>query len=266
MDKPIGIFDSGIGGLTVLKEVIKCLPNEDIVYFGDTARVPYGTKSPHTVIKFSIENILFLLRFKVKLIVIACNTSSSYSLPVLRRDFKVPIIGVISPGAEEAAKATRCGRIGIIGTSATIQSGAYESKIKNINPRLKVFSQPCPLFVPLVEEGWLDDEVTYEIAGRYLKPLKDKKIDTLILGCTHYPLLKGVIKEIAGKGIVLIDSAKQVARYVKEVVCRENLLSRSKKKAGYRFYVNDEPKKFAVSGERFLGRKIRFVKKVSEYV
>ena len=266
MDKPIGVFDSGIGGLTVVKEIIKCLPNEDIVYFGDTARVPYGTKSPHTVIKFSIENTLFLLQFKVKLIVIACNTSSSYSIPILKTDFKVPIMGVINPGAEEAVKATRRGRIGVIGTAATIQSGAYEKEIKNINPRLKVFSRPCPLFVSLVEEGWLDDKVTYAIAKRYLKPLKDKKIDTLILGCTHYPLLKEVIKYIMGPKVVLVDSAKQVACQVKEVLAWENLLSATRHNAKYIYYVSDESKKFAETAQRFLGRRIELIKKDSEYV
>lgn len=266
MNRPIGIFDSGIGGLTVVREIIKCLPNENIVYFGDTARVPYGTKSPHTVIKFSVENTLFLLRFKVKLIVVACNTSSSYSLPILKDDFKVPIIGVIIPGAEEATKVTKCGRIGVIGTAATIQSAAYEKAIKNINPTQKVFSQACPLFVPLVEEGYLNHKITYDVARMYLKPLKDKGVDTLILGCTHYPLLKEVIKDVMGKDVTLIDSAKQVACHVKEVLAWENLLSKSKKKAKYKFYVSDEPHKFTKSGERFLGQKIKFVKKVTEYV
>lgn len=266
MDRPIGVFDSGIGGLTVVKEIMRYLPYEDIVYFGDTARVPYGTKSPNTVIKFSIENALFLLRFNVKLIVVACNTSSSYSLPILKNNFKVPVMGVINPGAEEATKITRCGRIGVIGTFATIQSAAYEKEIKKINSDLKVFSQACPLFVPLAEEGWLNDKVTYEIAKRYLKPLKDKGIDTLILGCTHYPLLKEVIKGVTGKGVALIDSAKQIACHAKEVLIWKGELSKRKKAGRYRFYVSDEPKKFAKSGERFLGQKIGFVKKVDGYV
>jgi glutamate racemase len=266
MNRPIGVFDSGIGGLTVLKEIIRCLPSEDIVYFGDTARVPYGTKSPNTVIKFSIENMLFLLRFKVKLIVIACNTSSSYALPVLKNDFKVPVIGVINPGAEEAASVTKRGRIGVIGTSATIQSGAYENAIQDIDPDLKVFSQACPLFVSLVEEGWLNDKITYDIARKYLVPLKDKNIDTLILGCTHYPLLRDVIKNVMGSRIALIDSARQTADHAKEALAREDLLSRSKKKGGYRFYVSDEPNKFTLAGQRFLGQKIKYVKKVCEYV
>lgn len=266
MDRPIGIFDSGIGGLTVVKEVMGCLPCEDIVYFGDTARVPYGTKSPATVIRFSIENALFLLRFNVKLIVIACNTSSSHGLSVLKRDFKIPIIGVILPGAREAAKITKCGRIGVIGTTATIQSGAYDAEIKRQDGGLKVFSRPCPLFVSLVEEGWLKDKVTYDIAGKYLKPLKDKRVDTLILGCTHYPLLKDVIKNIMGRNVNLIDSAKQVAVHVKEVLARENLLSGNNKRGRYRFFVSDEPARFAKIGEKFLGRKIEYVKKAGDYV
>ncbi len=266
MDRPIGVFDSGIGGLTVVKEIIKCLPGEDIVYFGDTARVPYGTKSPQTVIKFSIENALFLLRFKVKLIVVACNTSSSYSIPILKRDFKVPIMGVINPGAQVAAKITNNGRIGVIGTAATVQSNAYEKEIKTINPGLKVFSAPCPLFVSLVEEGWLDDKVTYQIAEKYLKPLKDKNIDTLILGCTHYPLLKAVIKYIMGRKVILVDSAKQVACHVKEVLAWENMLSQDKRKARYTYYVSDESKKFAETAGRFLGQKVKLIKKESEYV
>ncbi|MBI4335880.1 MAG: glutamate racemase [Candidatus Omnitrophica bacterium] len=266
MDTPIGIFDSGIGGLTVLKEVMKRLPNENIVYLGDTARVPYGTKSPNTVIKFSIENALFLLKFRVKLIIIACNTSSSYSLPVLKKDFKVPVIGVIGPGAEEAAKVTTRGRVGVIGTSATIQSGAYENEIKNIDPGIKVFSQACPLFVPLVEERWLNGSITCGVAKKYLEPLRQKRVDTLILGCTHYPLLKDVIRSVMGDGVALVDSARQVAAHAKEILSWENLLSKSGRRARCRFYVSDEPAKFALSGEKFIGRKIGPVKKVNGYV
>lgn len=267
MDKrPIGVFDSGIGGLTVVKELMSCLPKEDIIYFGDTARVPYGTKSPNTVIKFSVEDALFLLRFKVKMIVIACNTSSSYGLPELKKNFKVPIIGVIKPGAEEAVRVTSTGRVGVIGTAATIRSAAYERAIKEIDPAIRVFSRPCPLFVSLVEEGWLNDGITREIAVRYLRPLKEKKIDTLILGCTHYPLLKEVIGAQMGKGVTLIDSAKQVARHVQEVLAGENLISGGKHMAKYKFYVSDEPTKFALAGEKFLRKKINFVKKVNGYV
>lgn len=266
MGKPIGIFDSGIGGLTVVREIIRNLPHEDLVYFGDTARVPYGTKSPQTVIKFSIENALFLLRFRVKLIIVACNTSSSYALSVLTNNFKVPVIGVINPGAEEAVKATKNGRIGVIGTNATINSGAYEREIKNINPWLEVFSRACPLFVPLVEEGWLSEKVTREVAAKYLKPLKGKKIDTLILGCTHYPLLKAIIKDVMGSAVTLIDSARQVAVYVKEVLAREDIASHGGKKPQYKFYVSDESEKFNQTASRFLRRRVRLIRKDIEYV
>lgn len=266
MDRPIGVFDSGIGGLTVVKEIIKCLPGDDIVYFGDTARVPYGNKSLQTVIKFSIENTLFLLQFKVKLIVVACNTSSSYSISILKNNFKVPVIGVINPGAEEATKITKNGRIGVIGTTATVQSGSYEREIKKINPRLKVFSQACPLFVPLVEEGWLREKVTYEVARKYLRPLRDKEADTLILGCTHYPLLKDVIKEVMGRGVTLIDSAKQVAAHAKEVLSWEGMISSAKRKARYKFFVSDESRKFTETAQGFLGRQIKLIKTDMNYV
>ena len=266
MERPIGIFDSGIGGLTVVREIVRNLPHEDLVYFGDTARVPYGTKSPQTVIKFSIENALFLLRFRVKLIVVACNTSSSYGLSILKNNFKVPVIGVINPGAEEAVKATKNGRIGVIGTNATINSGAYEREIKNINPRLEVFSRACPLFVPLVEEGWLSEKVTREVAAKYLKPLKDKKIDTLILGCTHYPLLKKIIRGVMGGAVTLIDSARQVAMHVKEVLAWEDIASQGRKKPQYEFYVSDESEKFSQIANRLLNRRVRLIRKDIEYV
>jgi glutamate racemase len=266
MNRPIGIFDSGIGGLTVVKELMRSLPREDLVYFGDTARVPYGTKSPQTVVKFSIENALFLLRFRVKLIVVACNTSSSYSLSVLKGNFKVPVVGVISPGAREAAKKTKNGRIGIIGTNATINSAAYEREIKNINPRLKVFSRACPLFVPLVEEGWLSGRVAREVALEYLKPLKDKKIDTLVLGCTHYPLLKGVIGDIMGGAVNLVDSAKQVAMHVKEVLDAEGIVAQGGERPVYKFYVSDESQKANHTASRFLDREVKLVRKDIGYV
>ncbi len=266
MDRPVGIFDSGIGGLTVVREVMKNLPNEKIIYFGDTARVPYGTKSPQTVIKFSVENTLFLLRFRVKLIIVACNTSSSYSISILKTNFKVPILGVINPGAEEATKATKNGRIGVIGTAATINSGSYEREIKNINPAVKVFSRSCPLFVSLVEEGWLKDKVTYEVAARYLKPLKAKKIDTLILGCTHYPLLREVIADVMGRNVTLVDSAKQAAAHAKEVLSWEGIMSQNKRLPTHKFYVSDQSGKFAETAKRFLGREIKLIKTDINYV
>jgi len=260
-DRPIGIFDSGLGGLTVVKEVIRKLPNENIVYFGDTARVPYGSKSKETVTKFSIENTEFLLRFKAKFIIVACNTSSSLSLDSLRKRFNVPIIGVIGPGAKKAGTITKNNRIGVIGTSATIKSRSYEKEIKKHGRKKKCIAQSCPLFVPLVEERWINDKVTHLVAKRYLSSLIKQKIDTLILGCTHYPLLKSVLKKVAGKSIKLVDSAEAVAEDTKALLEKKNLLRRGKKPE-YKFFVSDEPINFKITGEKFLGRKISFIKKV----
>jgi glutamate racemase len=259
--KSIGVFDSGVGGLTVTREIAKFLPYENIVYFGDTARVPYGIKSKQTIIKFSLENILFLLKQDVKIIVVACNTSSSVALPILRRHFKIPIIGVISPGIKEAIYATRNNRIGVIATKATVNSGAYERQIKRLNPKIKVFNQACPLLVPLAEEGWLNDKATLDIANHYLKPLKKANIDTLILGCTHYPLLKKVFKKILGKSVRLIDSAQQVALEAKEVLASEGMLNR-KRNPKYLFYVSDELQQFKKLAKNFLGKDIENLRKV----
>lgn len=259
--RPIGIFDSGVGGLTVVKEISKKLPHEDIVYFGDTARVPYGNKSKETVTKFSIENAIFLLRFDVKLIVVACNTSSSVSLEVLKRDFKVPMVDVIEPGVLQALRSTRNARIGIIGTRTTVSSKSYEKKIKKFMPEAKIFAQACPLFVPLAEEGWVNNGVASDIAEIYLAPLKKNKIDTLVLGCTHYPILKGIIKKVVGKKINLVDSASALADEVKNVLESQEMAAARKSKGAIRFYVSDEPLKFNRLGERFLGRKIDIVKK-----
>lgn len=263
MDKPIGIFDSGIGGLTVVKEVVKLLPHEDIIYFGDTARVPYGIKSRETIIKFSLENTLFLLQKDVKMIVIACNTSSSFALPVIRKHFKIPILGVIMPGAKEAVYASKRGRIGVIGTRATIKSGAYEEEIHRLDPSVKVWSQACPMFVPIVEEGWVNDAIASKIAEKYLSGLKAKGIDTLILGCTHYPLLKTRIQAIMGKDVVLIDSAQQVASEVRQVLSGEGLLTKKTGKPVREYYVSDEVAIFEKVARRFLGAKLETVKKVA---
>jgi len=264
--RPIGVFDSGIGGLTVVKELIRQLPGEDIVYLGDTARLPYGTKSAATIIRFTLNNILFLLKQNTKLIVIACNTASSLALDATRRHFRIPIIGVIQPGAQEAAKSTKTGCIGVIGTRATIKSKAYENQIRRIDPAIKVISQACPLFVPLVEEGWLNQPETLDIAKRYLKPLikKNHDLDALILGCTHYPLLKPVIRKALGKGIRLIDSAQQVAREVAQVLSNEGMGKSAHEANGkYRFYVTDDPEGFAYQAVRFLGYRIPEVNKIN---
>lgn len=261
--QPIGVFDSGIGGLTVVKALIEDLPSESIIYFGDTARVPYGTKSKATIVRFSLENVEFLLRFGVKCIVIACNTSSSWALPTLRKYFKVPIVGVIRPGALAAVRQTRNKRIGVIGTTATIHSGAYEAAIHRIDPRIRVFSQSCPLFVPLVEEGWLNGSICHSVAQRYLEPLKRQRIDTLILGCTHYPLLASAIRRVLGPGVSLVDSAKQTALEVRGVLMSTDVLSSGSQRPRYRFFVTDEPTHFSRIGHRFLGQVTGSVERVN---
>ena len=261
--RPVGIFDSGVGGLTVFSQEQKILPDEEIVYFGDTARVPYGTKSKETITKFSVENVEFLMTHNVKLVLVACNTASSLSLDFLKRCFKVPIIGVIEPGAKGAVSSTRNNRIGVIGTSATISSGAYEKAIKKISPNKKVYTRSCPLFVPLVEEGWIDKGVSREIAEIYLKPLKAKKIDTLILGCTHYPILKDVIKKAIGVSVLLVDSAKEVAKEARAILDASGLLNPSAGKKEHKFFVSDEPARFIKMGERFLKARIDCVKRTT---
>lgn len=262
MSRAIGVFDSGVGGLTVVKELIHQLPQENIVYFGDTARVPYGIKSKETIVRFSIENILFLLKQEVKLICVACNTVSSIALPVIRNHFKVPMVGVIAPGAREAVYATKNKRIGVIGTKATIASRAYESEINALDANIKVISCACPLFVPFVEEGWINERAVLDVAKSYLKPLKKAGADTIILGCTHYPLLKGVIKKTMGNGVVLIDSAKQVATEVKQILSQGGLLE-SNARPVRSFYVSDGPAWFSGLAKRFLGHSIKNVAKVS---
>jgi len=262
-DLPIGIFDSGVGGLTVVAEIMNLLPAEEVIYFGDLARTPYGTKSQATVLRFSIEIVNFLIRQQVKMIVVACNTASSLALSELKERFSLPIIGVIQPGVLKAIKATKSKRIGIIGTQATISSNAYSETIKSIDPSIQVLSSSCPLFVPLVEEGWLDHEVTKLVAKEYLTPLKENQIDTLILGCTHYPFLKGILQDEMGKEVVLIDSAVEVAQETKKVLDQNNLLHPQNPTPAYKFYVSDSSSKFVEIGKTLLGKKIRVVTQVS---
>lgn len=261
-DRPIGVFDSGVGGLTVVRELIKQLPSEDIIYFGDTARVPYGIKSKETVIRFSIENILFLLKHNVKLICIACNTVSSFALPVIKNHFRAPIVGVITPGVREAVYATRNKHIGVIGTRGTIKSRAYENEIRHLDPSIKVIAAACPLFVPFAEEGWLGGKVVTDVADTYLRPMKDAGVDTVILGCTHYPLLKPVIKKFFGETVQLINSAKQVAVEVKKILSSESLIVSGRHKGRQRFYVSDNPEWFSSLAAGFLGENIKNVIKV----
>jgi glutamate racemase len=263
-NRSIGVFDSGVGGLTVVKQLMKEMPNEDIIYFGDTARVPYGTKSESTIMKFSIENVLFLLNFDVKLIIIACNTSSAIGLPFLNKYFSVPIIGVIKPGAKAAIRATKNGRIGVIGTHATITSGAYEDEVRSVNPKIKVFSRSCPLFVPLAEEGWANDGIVGAVARKYLSGLKQKRIDTVILGCTHYPLLRNAIGGALGKSVKLIDSAEETAREAKDLLEERGDKYQGKRAGRTRFYVSDAPEKFLAVAKKFLGKDVSKAEQVKD--
>lgn len=260
-EKPIGIFDSGIGGLTVVKEVLKQLPGENIIYFGDTARVPYGTKSEKTVIKFSLQNTQFLSGFNIKLLIVACNTASAVGLDVLREKFSFPVIGVIEPGARAALRLTKNKRIGIIGTEATISSQAYVKLIRKIDSSTRTFSQACPLLVSLVEEGWLEGRITSAVVKKYLGPLKKESIDSLILGCTHYPLLKPLLRREM-RGVALIDSAREVVTEVKEILQSKNMLRPGERIPYRRYCVSDAPARFRRIGKRFLGEDISPVKQV----
>ncbi|MCH8288967.1 MAG: glutamate racemase [Candidatus Marinimicrobia bacterium] len=256
-DSPIGIFDSGIGGLTVVREVTKLLPGEKIVYFGDTARVPYGSKSPNVVREFSMQDALFLDGKSVKSIVVACNTASAESIDLLRSEFDIPVIGVIEPGARTAAESTKKGIVGVIGTYGTVASGAYTEAVHAVDPSIKVESVACPLFVPLVEEGWQDKQVTKKIAEEYLSVLIEKGIDTLILGCTHYPVLKPVLQEVVGDGVNLIDSAVATAAELSRILKENNLESPAdQKETEHEFFVSDLPYKFKETAERFLGKEL----------
>jgi glutamate racemase len=260
--KPIGIFDSGIGGLTVLKEICKKLPNEGTVYLGDTARVPYGIRSPETVTRYSFENTKFLFSKEVKMIVVACNTASSVSLEAIRDSVPVPFVGVIEPGAKAAVSATGNKKIGVIGTEATINSNSYARAITKIDNSIEVFCMACPLFVPLVEEGWTEGKIAEMIASEYLKEIKRKNIDTLVLGCTHYPLLKDILSEVMGESVSLIDSAIETAREIEKILGYFSLLNTSGGNIIREFYVTDSPDKFKTIGERFLGEPIEHIKKI----
>ncbi|MDD4341564.1 MAG: glutamate racemase [Kiritimatiellae bacterium] len=262
-DNPIGVFDSGVGGLTVLKELIGAVPFENVIYFGDTARVPYGTKSRESVIKYSGEIVEFLVDKKVKLILAACNTVSSLALPVIRKAARVPVIGVLEPGARCAVKLSKTGKIGVIGTTATINSCAYEKALRKYCPGISVVSQACPLFVPLIEEGWTDKKITREIVKEYLAPFVNSEVDTVILGCTHYPLIKKIIKQELGSGVQIVDSATAVAMEVGTVLKKQGL-ERKSSEPGYRkFYVSDAPAKFKKLGGLFMGMEIVRVEKVA---
>lgn len=253
---PIGVFDSGIGGLTVLRELLATLPAESFVYFGDTARVPYGTKSAETVLRFSRENVRFLLDRGVKMVVVACNTASAEAVPQIGEEFDVPVVGVIDPGVRAAVAATRNRRIGVIGTAGTIRSEAYQSGIKRLLPDAQVFSKPCPLFVPLAEEGWVDRDVTRAVAREYLADHHAIGIDTLVLGCTHYPLLKKPIGEVVGSAVTLVDSAVETAREVAVLLDREGLRADGDHGGEFHVVLSDTSPTFEDIASRFLGRDV----------
>ncbi|HET7631279.1 MAG TPA: glutamate racemase [Gemmatimonadaceae bacterium] len=256
---PIGVFDSGIGGLTVVHELMRQLPHESIVYFGDTARVPYGNKGPETVQRYSREIADYLESCGVKALVVACNTATAHALPMLRAERRIPVIGVVEPGARAAVAATRSGAIGVIGTTGTIQSGAYERAIHARRPDAKVDARACPLFVPLVEEGWTDREATRLVAREYLAPLVEARVDTLVLGCTHYPLLKPLLQDLLGPDVRLIDSAQETAAETAGVLAGRGIAAPAAATPAHRFVCSDEPSRFLALAQRFLGAAIERV-------
>ena len=254
-DAPVGVFDSGVGGLTVAREIMRNLPSEKIVYFGDTARVPYGSKSKETVIRQEQQ---------VKAIVVACNTASAFALDTVRDEFDIPIIGVIESGAKVAAARTRNKRVGIIGTVGTVGSGIHAQYLKKLDPGITVFGKACPLFVPLVEEGWLHDPVTVEVASRYLKELQDKDVDTLILGCTHYPLIRSTIRQVMGEEVCLVNPAYETALELGKLLEEQGLSSTGteQKEFPYRFYVSDLADEFKEFANSILPYDVEMTKKI----
>lgn len=250
---PIAIFDSGVGGLTVMREIARKLPHENIIYFGDTARVPYGGKSPETIRRYALECSRFLKEHEIKLLVIACNTVSAYALDALKQELDIPVLGVIKAGAAKAILTTRTGHIAVIGTRATVQSGAYEREILKYAPTAQVKSIACPLFVPLIEEQFIDHPASHLIVNTYLKEIAATSADTLLLGCTHYPLLAKRIQEDVGSHIQLVDSATTCAAEVASVLASERMLADSDNNPSYRYFVTDDPEKFRQSGQAFLG-------------
>lgn len=251
----IGIFDSGVGGLTVAREIAEALPHEHLVYLGDTARAPYGTKSAEVVRRYSIENAAFLRDKGIKLLVVACNTASAVALDLLRAELDIPVLGVIDPGARAAVACTRNRKVGVIGTEATIASGSYTRALKALDPALEIYTRACPLFVPLAEEGWVDNDVARATAALYLTSLRRSGIDTLVLGCTHYPLLSPVIAATMGPSVRLVDSAHTTARAVRDTLGRHGL-DRRRGAASVSFFVTDVPDPFVKVGSRFMGHRV----------
>ena len=253
--RPIGVFDSGIGGLTVLKELATALKAEDFIYLGDTARLPYGTKSNEMIVRYSRENSEFLLAKGIKMLVIACNTASAVALAEISRDTIVPVIGVIEPGARAAVKASRSGKIGVIGTEATIASGSYTRAIQALRPGAEIYTRACPLLVPLVEEGWTDNEIAERTVAHYLDSLKTSGIDTLLLGCTHYPLLRALFERVLGPGVKIVDSATATAAAVRERLAALKL-ARTGGPGSQSFFVTETPDRFVRVGRRFIGPRV----------
>ncbi|MDE6626629.1 MAG: glutamate racemase [Lachnospiraceae bacterium] len=244
MNSPIGVFDSGVGGLTVAREIMRQLPNEDLVYFGDTARVPYGSKSKKTVLKYSRQIVRFLMTKNVKAIVAACNTASALALDEIAQEIDIPIIGVVKPGARMAVETTDLGNVGVIGTASTIKSGIYNDYIRELNPEITVVSKACPLFVPLVEEGLLEDRVTDDIVSRYLQEMKEYHVDVLVLGCTHYPLIRNTIKRFMGETVHLVNPAFETAKSLKELLSEQQMLNMNKHRPEHQYYVSDGVESF----------------------
>ncbi len=262
-ERAVGVFDSGVGGLTVLRALRHCLPDEDLVYLGDTARVPYGTKSALTVRRYAVEAAHFLMEQRVKLIVVACNTASAVALDHLAERFPVPVVGVIEPGARRALDVSKTGRIGIIGTEGTIRSQAYVQALQQGRPGVYVAAAPCPLFVPLAEEGWAEHDIARLAAQEYLEPLLRTGIDTLVLGCTHYPLLKKTLQKVVGNDVKLIDSAEETAKTVATLLQRDDLRRQVPSQAPPRFFVTDIPDRFEKVGGAFLGDSLDRVTTIS---
>ena len=263
---PIGVFDSGVGGLTVAREIMRNLPDERIVYFGDTARVPYGSKSQETVIRYSKQIVRFLQTQHVKAIVIACNTASALALDAIEGELDIPILGVLRPGAKVAAETTKNKRVGVIATESTIRSGMYGRYIKAHDPEITVYGKACPLFVPLVEEGWLKDPVTEEVARRYLKELLEKDIDSLILGCTHYPLIRSLMRKIVGDKVQLVNPAYETALELGRLLTREGLVNDGGTDCAgekYQFFVSDAAEKFAEFANSILTYDVKKTRKIN---
>ena len=260
-DGAIGVFDSGVGGLTVLHEIVRALPAEETVYLGDTGRAPYGTKSAETITRYTLESVDFLVGRGIKLLVVACNSASAVALDAIRARWSVPVIGVIDPGARAAVERTRTGRVGVVGTEATISSGAYTRALRQLGPSLEIYLRACPLFVPLAEEGWTEGPIARLVAETYLASLARSGIDTLVLGCTHYPLLKPLIAEVMGADVAIVDSAEETAREVAAALA-ERGLARTDGHGGTSFFATDVPERFVRMGQRFFGARVESVVRI----